>query len=56
VVATSAKIGVVLPRQIPVNQLAQDPGRAQLALVLGFFGGCIAFLAMFVDLSGREVR
>jgi lantibiotic transport system permease protein len=56
VVATSAKIGVVLPWQIPVNQLAEDPARAQLALMIGFFGGCIAFIAMLVDLSRREVR
>ena len=54
VVATSARIGVALPWQIPVNQLAPDPARAQLALVIGFAGGCIAFAAMLVDLARRE--
>lgn len=55
VVATSAKIGVVLPWQIPVNQLASDPARMQLALVLGFVGGSVAFVAMLWRLSRREV-
>ena len=55
VVATSAKIGVVLPWQIPVNQLASDPARAQLALALGAIGGCIAFAAMLRHLGQREV-
>ncbi len=55
VVATSAKIGVVLPWQIPVNQLASDPGRAQLALLIGGIGGCIAFAAMLRQLGRREV-
>lgn len=56
VVATSAKIGVALPWQIPVNQLAQDPARAELALTIGLVGGCVAFAAMLFDLSRREVR
>ena len=55
VVATSAKVGVVLPWQIPVNQLAADPARAQLALALGCVGGCAAFAAMLWRLSRREV-
>jgi hypothetical protein len=55
VVATSAKIGVVLPWQIPVNQLASDPWRAQLALAIGAGGGGIALLAMLWHLSRREV-
>ena len=55
VVATSAKIGVVLPWQIPVNQLASDPARAQIALLLGCIGGCIAFAAMLRHLGQREV-
>lgn len=56
VVATSAKIGVVLPWQIPVNQLASDPARAQFALLLGMIGGCIALTAMLLHLGRREVR
>ena len=55
VVATSAKVGVVLPWQIPVNQLASEPSRAHLALVLGGIGGCVAFVAMLWRLSRREV-
>lgn len=55
VVATSAEIGVVLPWQIPVNQLASDPVRAQLALAIGGIGGCIALGAMLLSLSRREV-
>jgi ABC-2 type transport system permease protein len=55
VVATSAKIGVILPWQIPVNQLAADPARAQLALAIGACGGMLASLAMLWQLSRREV-
>lgn len=55
VVATTAKIGAFLPWQIPVNQLATDPARAQLALTLGGIGGCIVFVAMLWQLSRREV-
>ncbi len=51
VVATSAKIGAFLPCQIPVNQLASDLARAQLALALG----CIALLLMSWQLSRREL-
>lgn len=55
VVATSAKIGVFLPWQIPVNQLASDPSRAYLALLFGFAGGCITLVAMTWHLGRREV-
>lgn len=55
VVATSAKAGVVLPWQIPVNQLASDPARAHLALAIGCVGGCIVFGLMAWQLSRREV-
>lgn len=55
VVATSAKIGAVLPWQIPVNQLATDPARAQLSLLLGFAGGCVVLVAMTWQLGRREV-
>ena len=55
VVATSAKVGAFLPWQIPVNQLASDPARAQLALALGCIGGCAVFAAMLWQLSRREV-
>jgi lantibiotic transport system permease protein len=55
VVATSAKVGVVLPWQIPVNQLAPDLDRALLALAIGAVGGIAALLAMLWHLSRREV-
>jgi ABC-2 type transport system permease protein len=55
VVGTSAKIGVLSPWQIPINQLAEDPARAQLALLLGFGGGCMALVAMTWHLARREV-
>jgi hypothetical protein len=55
VVATSAKIGMVLPWQIPINQLAPDQDRALLALMVGCIGGCLALLAMLWHLSRREV-
>lgn len=55
VVATSARIGVVLPWQIPVNQLASDPARADLALLVGVIGGAIACLWLLHDLARREV-
>ena len=55
VVATSAKIGAILPWQIPVNQLATDPLRVQFTLALGCIGGCIVFAAMLWQLSRREV-
>jgi ABC-2 type transport system permease protein len=55
VVATSAKVGAILPWQIPVNQLATDPLRVQLTLALGCIGGCLLFAAMLWQLSRREV-
>lgn len=55
VVASAAKIGIVLPWQIPINQLASDPARAQLALTVGVIGGCVAFGAMLWRMSSREV-
>ena len=55
VVATSAKIGVVLPWQTPVNQLASDPARAHLALAVGLVGGAAMFALMLWRLSQREV-
>jgi len=55
VVATSAKAGIALPWQIPINQLASDPARARLALAIGFIGGCLVFVAMLWRLDRREV-
>lgn len=55
VVATSARIGVILPWQIPVNQLATEPARADLALAVGGLGGCLLLAAMLWSLGRREV-
>jgi ABC-2 type transport system permease protein len=55
VVATSAKLGVVLPWQVPVNVLAADADRALLALAIGTIGGLVAFAAMLWSLGRREV-
>lgn len=54
VVATSAEIGQILPWQIPVNQLATDPARAQLALAIGLFGGVLMLALMLWRLGRRE--
>ncbi len=56
VVATSAKIGALMPWQIPVNQLAADPDRAAFALALGAQGGAAALAGMLWHLSRSEVR
>ncbi len=55
VVATSAKEGVFLPWQIPVNMLATDPVRVQTALAVGAVGGLIGFVVLIVHLSRRDV-
>ena len=56
VVATSAKLGMVLPWQMPVNQLASDPARALLTLALGSIGGTVGLILLLWRLSQREVR
>ena len=55
VVATSAKIGAVMPWQIPVNQLASNPARALLALAIGFSAGGLLFVVMSWRMDRREV-
>lgn len=54
VVATSAKAGIWMPWQIPVNQLASDPARADLTLLLGCIGGSLIFVLMLWRLSRQE--
>ena len=56
VVATSAKQGVFLPWQMPVNMLADEAWRWQTALALGCGGGLLVLALMLVSLSRREVR
>jgi len=55
VVATSARIGVFLPWQMPVNMLATEGWRMQTALGLGFGGGLVLLALMLWHLSRREV-
>ncbi|KQW78846.1 ABC transporter permease [Brevundimonas sp. Root1279] len=56
VVATSAKQGVFLPWQMPVNILiSSEAWRAQTALALGGGLGAVALVAMILHLSRREV-
>lgn len=55
VVATSAKQGVFLPWQMPVNMLASEAWRVNTALGLGSGLGLVALIAMIVHLSRREV-
>jgi ABC-2 type transport system permease protein len=55
VVATSAKAGMLMPWQLPVNQLAADPSRADITLLLGGVGGACAFGLMLWRLGRREV-
>jgi ABC-2 type transport system permease protein len=57
VVATSAKQGVFLPWQMPVNMLTASPEawRMQTALALGAGLGVVALVAMIAHLSRREV-
>ncbi|HET6432563.1 ABC transporter permease [Dyella sp.] len=55
VVASSARVGVVLPWQIPVNMLASDPARMHLALGVGLIGGVAVMALMVRQLARREV-
>ena len=56
VVATSAKQGVFLPWQMPVNMLATETWRWQTALALGCGVGLLVLILMLISLSRREVR
>ena len=55
VVATSAKHGVVLPWQMPVNMLATEAWRVNTALWLGAGLGAAALVLLVAHLSRREV-
>ena len=55
VVATSAKQGVFLPWQMPVNMLSSEAWRLTTALGLGGGVGLLALIALTVHLSRREV-
>jgi len=53
-VATSAKEGVFLPWQMPVNMFASEPARAQLALTLGGLGGLVLLVLAIAHLARRD--
>lgn len=55
VVATSARAGVFLPWQMPVNMMASEAWRLNTALGLGGGLGLAALIAMILHLSRREV-
>ena len=55
VVATSAKEGVFLPWQMPVNMLASEAWRVNTALGMGCGLGLVALILMTIHLSRREV-
>ncbi len=55
VVATSARVGVFLPWQMPVNMLAREGWRMETALGLGLGGGLAMLALMLWHLSRREV-
>jgi lantibiotic transport system permease protein len=54
VAATSAQAGLYFPWLMPVNVLASDAGRAELAVMMGGIGGVLAFAAAIVWLSRRD--
>jgi lantibiotic transport system permease protein len=56
VVATSARAGVFMPWQMPVNMLTDEAWRAETALAIGGAGGFVALVLMVAHLSWREVR
>ncbi len=55
VVATSARAGVFLPWQMPINMLASEAWRVNTALGLGAGLGLVALVLMTMHLSRREV-
>jgi len=55
VVATSARAGVFLPWQMPVNMLASEAWRVNTSMGLGAGLGLVALVLMVVHLSRREV-
>ena len=56
VVATSAKQGVFMPWQMPVNILATEAWRVQTALTLGGGLGLVVLAGVVIHLARREVR
>lgn len=56
VAATGAKVGAFFPWLIPLNVIARDPGRADLALAIGLWGGLALGVAMLAAMSRHQPR
>ena len=56
VAATSSKYGVYFPWLLPINMLASEATRAELALWIGGLGGGVMLIALVLWLSGRDWR
>ena len=54
VAATSAKSGIYFPWLMPLNVLAQDPARIQIAVGLGLAGGLAIFAGAIFWLARRD--
>ncbi|OLF78235.1 hypothetical protein AWH62_16050 [Maricaulis sp. W15] len=54
VAATSAEKGLYFPWLMPVNVLASDDGRSDLAIMMGGIGGLIVFGLAIIWLSRRD--
>ena len=54
VAATSAKQGAFFPWLIPLNVIVHDPGRAELALAVGLWGGLALGVVMLVAMSRHQ--
>lgn len=55
VVATIARQSIFVPWQMPLNVLAKEPSRVEMALLLGGGGGVVAMALAIIHLSKREV-
>ncbi|WP_420431855.1 ABC transporter permease [Hyphobacterium sp.] len=54
VAATASRWGLVFPWLLPVNVLATDAARSELAIAIGAIGGLTAFAAMILWLSRKD--
>tara|TARA_R110002096_G_scaffold160973_2_gene327295 strand:+ start:129 stop:854 length:726 start_codon:yes stop_codon:yes gene_type:complete len=54
VAATSSKYGIYFPWLLPVNMLASEAERGELALMIGAIGGLALLIAMTIWLARRD--
>ncbi|WP_265570688.1 ABC transporter permease [Sphingomicrobium nitratireducens] len=52
--AYASEKGVVIPWMMPINQMASDPWRADVALALGLGGGIVAAIILQLVMQRRE--